>query len=137
MSLSNCTLITLPQIKDMRGNLTYIENNNNLPFRIQRVYYLYGMPTNTERGGHAHRQLHQLIVPLSGGFDIQLDDGTHTKTLTLNHPFIGLYICPMIWRIIYNFTPDSICLVLASELYDENDYFREYSGFMDAVQGNK
>lgn len=133
-ALHNCELLTLPKISDPRGNLTFIESHNHIPFEIRRAYYLYDVPSGSERGGHAHKALHQLIIPLAGSFDIVLDDGESKKTLTLNRPWQGLYICPMIWRELENFSSGSVCMVLASEKYDECDYYRDYQEFIHACK---
>lgn len=129
--IQSCSLIELPHIQDGRGSLSFVESNTHIPFDIARIYYLYGVPDNKVRGAHAHKQLQQLIVPISGSFDIELDDGTSKKTFHLDRPDQGLYICPMIWRDLSNFSNDAICLVLASEKYDESDYIRDYKDFRD------
>jgi dTDP-4-dehydrorhamnose 3,5-epimerase-like enzyme len=129
-SLDNCRIIDLPKIADARGNLTFVEGGNHFPFEIKRAYYLYDVPAGAERGGHAHKGLHQLIIATSGAFDIVLDDGRQKKRYHLNRPYYGLYICPMIWREMDNFSSGSVCLVLASNLYDEADYYRDYSQFV-------
>lgn len=130
LSLQECKIVSLPVVHDRRGNLTYIESSNIIPFEIKRVYYLYDVPGGAERGGHAHKQLHQLIIAMSGSFDVLLDDGKNKKTFHLNRSYNGLYICPMIWREMNNFSSGSVCMVLASTFYDEEDYYREYSEFM-------
>ena len=132
MSLSNCRIVDLPKITDTRGNLTFIEGNRHVPFDILRVYYLYDVPGGAERGGHAHKELNQLIVAMSGSFDVILDDGREKKRFHLNRSYFGLYVCPMIWREIDNFSSGSVCMVLASNLYDETDYYRDYLEFMAA-----
>jgi hypothetical protein len=132
--ISRCKHIELPKIQDYRGNLTFIENGSLIPFQIQRVYYLYNVPGGAERGGHAHKALEQLIIPLAGSFDVVLDDGSQKKVFPLNRPNIGLYVCPMMWREINNFSSGSVCLVLASECYDEADYYRDYDEFLLAVK---
>lgn len=132
MSLSNCRIVDLPKITDTRGNLTFIEGNRHVPFDIRRVYYLYDVPGGAERGGHAHKELNQLIVAMSGSFDVILDDGREKKRFHLNRSYFGLYVCPMIWREIDNFSSGSVCMVLASNLYDETDYYRDYLEFMAA-----
>ncbi len=134
MALSRCKIIDLPKIADHRGNLTFIEGNRHVPFDIKRVYYLYDVPGGAERGGHAHKELHQLIVAISGSFDVVLDDGVRKKRYHLNRSYYGLYVCPMIWREIDNFSSGSVCMVLASNLYDEADYYRDYPEFLDAVR---
>ena len=128
--IGHCKKIQLERISDPRGNLTFIESVRHLPFKINRVYYLSEVPSNSERGAHAHRELHQFIIALSGSFDVRLDDGTNVKTITLSKSDQGLYLCPMIWRDIYNFSENSVCLVLASEYYDELDYYRDYDKFL-------
>lgn len=131
--LTDCTLINLPKINDTRGNLSFIEGGDQIPFDIQRVYYLYDVPSDAERGGHAHKELHQLIIAMSGSFDILLDDGREKKRLHLNRSHVGLYVCPMIWRELDNFSSGSVCMVLASNKYDEEDYYRDYVSFIQAV----
>jgi hypothetical protein len=128
--IDKCKIIDLPKIQDPRGNLTFIESGNHIPFEIQRVYYLYDVPGGAERGGHAHKDLHQLIVAMSGSFDIYLDDGHEKKHFHLNRSYYGLYICPMIWRELDNFSSGSVCTVLASNFYDESDYYRNYEDFL-------
>jgi len=130
MNLDLCNIIELPKIHDARGNLTFIESNNHIPFEIQRVYYLYDVPGGSARGGHAHKDLHQLIIAMSGSFDVLLDDGTTKKTVHLARSYYGLYICPMIWRELDNFSSGSVCMVLASNKYDEDDYYRNYEEFI-------
>jgi hypothetical protein len=130
--IDDCRIIQLPKISDPRGNLTFIEGSGHVPFDIQRVYYLYDVPGGSERGGHAHKALHQLIIAMSGSFDVQLDDGEKRKQFHLNRSYYGLYVCPMIWRELDNFSSGSVCMVLASNRYDENDYFRSYSEFQQA-----
>lgn len=125
-----CKIIELPKISDPRGNLTFVEGGNQVPFDIQRVYYLYDVPLGAERGGHAHKGLHQLIISISGSFDVVLDDGVNRKRVHLSRSYSGLYVCPMIWRELDNFSSGSVCMVLASNRYDEEDYFRNYSEFM-------
>ncbi len=130
MSIDRCQILELPKKHEPRGNLTFIEAGVHVPFDIQRVYYLYDVPGGSERGGHAHKQLHQFIVAMSGSFDIVLDDGQNKKRVHLNRSYNGLYVCPMIWRELDNFSSGSVCMVLASTKYDEADYFREYADFM-------
>ena|ERR1035438_9536364 len=132
MSIRNCKLIDLPKITEPRGNLTFIEGVRHVPFQIKRVYYLYDVPGGAERGGHAHKKLHQLIIAMSGSFDVLLDDGHEKKRFHLNRSYYGLYVCTMIWRELDNFSSGSVCLVLASNLYDERDYFRDYNTFLRA-----
>ena len=132
--IGNCQIVELNKITDARGNLTFIEEEDHIPFEIKRVYYLYDVPGGSERGGHAHKALHQLIIALSGSFDVEIDDGTTKKTFTLNRPYEGLYICPGIWRELKNFSSGSVCLVLASNLYSEDDYYRAYDQFLLSCQ---
>lgn len=130
MNVDNCKLVELPKITDPRGNLTFIEGGDHIPFDIQRVYYLYDVPGGAERGGHAHKGLHQLIIAMSGSFDVVLDDGKNKKRVHLARSYYGLYVCPMIWRELDNFSSGSVCMVLASNKYDEADYYRNYNEFM-------
>ncbi len=134
MGLEDCRLIELPKISDPRGNLTFIEGNSHVPFDIQRVYYLYDVPGGAERGGHAHKNLQQLIIAMSGSFDVILDDGIARKIFHLNRSYYGLYVCPMMWREIDNFSSGSVSFVLASNRYDEDDYIRDYEAFIQSVQ---
>ncbi len=133
MEINNCSVVDLPRINDPRGNLTFVESARHIPFDIRRVYYLYDVPGGTERGGHAHKALHQLIIAISGSFDIHLDDGYEKKTIHMNRSYYGLYVCPMIWREIDNFSSGAVCMVLASDYYDELDYYREYAEFISDV----
>lgn len=133
MSVENCKIIELPKILEPRGNLTFIEGNRHIPFDIQRVYYLYDVPGGAERGGHAHKALHQIVIAMSGSFDVVLDDGREKKRYHLNRSYYGLYICPMIWRELDNFSSGSVCLVLASNLYAESDYYRDYATYLKAL----
>ncbi|MBS3957839.1 MAG: WxcM-like domain-containing protein [Xanthomonadaceae bacterium] len=132
MPLSDCKLISLPKIHEPRGNLTFIEGGAHVDFDIQRVYYLYDVPGGSSRGGHAHKALHQLIIAMSGSFDVHLDDGHEKKIFHLNRSYMGLYVCPMIWRELDNFSSGSVCMVLASNKYAEDDYYRDYAEFMRA-----
>jgi dTDP-4-dehydrorhamnose 3,5-epimerase-like enzyme len=136
MSLNDCRIIELPKIADPRGNLTFVESQKHIPFNIKRVYYTYDVPGGAERGGHAHKELKQLIIAMSGSFDITLDDGFEKKTFHLNRSYFGLYVPTMVWREIDNFSSGSVCMVLASEFYSEADYYREYEDFLKAVRGN-
>ncbi len=130
MNIDNCKIVELPKITDPRGNLTFIEGGGHIPFDIQRVYYLYDVPGGAERGGHAHKGLHQLIIAMSGSFDVVLDDGKNKKRVHLARSYYALYVCPMIWRELDNFSSGSVCMVLASNKYDESDYYRDYGQFM-------
>ncbi len=131
--ISKCQILKFNKIEDSRGNLTSIENGMNLPFILNRIYYLYDVPGGSVRGSHAHKNLHQIIIALSGSFDISIDDGNTSAEFHLNSPSFGLYLCPMIWRGLKNFSSGSVCLVLASDTYDESDYIRDYSTFLKAL----
>lgn len=133
MSISNCRMIELPKISDARGNLTFVESSRHVPFEIKRAYYLYDVPGGAERGGHAHKELEQLIIALAGSFDVTLDDGSERKVFHLNRSYQGLYMGRMIWRELSNFSSGSICLVLASTFFEESDYYREYEQFLRSV----
>lgn len=133
MPLENCRIVELPKISDPRGNLTFVEGNRHVPFPIERVYYLYDVPGGAERGGHAHKGLSQLIIAMSGSFDVILDDGREQRRHHLNRSYVGLYVCPMIWRELDNFSSGSVCMVLASNRYDESDYYRDYAEFRSAI----
>jgi uncharacterized RmlC-like cupin family protein len=130
MNIDLCKIIELPKITDARGNLTFVEGGNQIPFDIQRVYYLYDVPGGAYRGGHAHKDLHQLIIAMSGSFDVLLDDGINKKRVHMNRSYNGLYVCPMIWRELENFSSGSVSMVLASSKYDEDDYYRDYESFI-------
>lgn len=135
MPLADCRILELPKIHDPRGNLTFIEGGSHIPFDIQRVYYLYDVPGGADRGAHAHRNLHQFIVAMSGSFDVVLDDGTQQHRFHLNRSYFGLYVCPMMWRYLDNFSSGAVCMVLASAKYDEGDYIRDHGEFLSAARG--
>ena len=135
MSIEACKIIELPKISDVRGNLTFVESGRHVPFDLKRVYYLYDVPGGAERGAHGHKDLEQFIVALSGSFDVLLDDGHNKKRIQMNRPYYGLYVCPMIRRDITNFSSGAVCMVFASEYYDEADYFRDYDQFLESVKG--
>lgn len=137
MNIRGCKIIDLPKIADPRGNLTFIESPQHIPFDIARVYYLYDVPGGAERGGHAHKNLQQLIIAMSGSFDIVLDDGVNKQRIHLNRPYFGLYVDTMVWRELDNFSSGSVCMVLASIPYDESDYYRDYQEFMQALKDKK
>jgi dTDP-4-dehydrorhamnose 3,5-epimerase-like enzyme len=127
-------ILNLPKISDPRGNLTFIEGKGHIPFDIKRVYYLYDVPGGSERGGHAHKNLQQLIIATSGSFDVILSDGNEKKKFHLNRPSFGLYVPTMLWRELNNFSSGAVCMVLASNHYDEEDYFRNYNDYLKAVK---
>ena len=128
--ISDCTIVALPKIQTESGDISSINNNLNIPFETKRVYYLYDVPNRADRGGHAHKNLQQLIVAISGSFDIDLFDGTEKVKYTLNQPDQGLSIVPGIWRDLKNFSGGGICLVLASDFYNDQDYFRNLEEFI-------
>lgn len=130
MSVNDCRMIQLPKITDPRGNLSFIESGQHVPFDIQRVYYLYDVPGGSDRGSHAHKTLHQFIIAMSGSFDVVLNDGREIRRFHLNRSYNGLYVCPMMWRDLDNFSSGSVCMVLASNHYDERDYIRDYQVFL-------
>lgn len=125
----NCCVIELTKIHNRSGNITPVEGMVSVPFPIRRIYYLYDVPGGEQRGGHAHKELHQLVVAASGSFEVVIDDGNNKKTIELNRPNYGLLIIPGIWRELINFSSGAICLVLASEKYNETDYIRNYEEF--------
>jgi len=135
MSIKDCTLIDLPRVNDPRGNLTFIEGGRHVPFELKRIFYLYDVPGGAMRAGHALKRCHQFIVATSGSFDVVLDDGAERKRFQLNRSYYGLYVPPLVWREIDNFSSNSVCVVLASESYDESDYYRDYEDFLSAVKG--
>ncbi len=121
--------MNFPRVMDYRGNLSFIESDRQIPFQIKRVYYLYDVPSGATRGGHAHKELHQMVIALSGSFDVVLDDGFSRTKFFLNRPHYGLYIPPRIWRELENFSSNSVALSLVSQNYEESDYIREYDAF--------
>lgn len=134
MALADARIIELKKISNPKGNLTAIESGIDVPFEFRRVYYTYDIPGGAARGGHAHRALQQFIIAASGSFTVELDDGTERKSFYLNRSYYGLYIPPMLWRDLTNFSSGSVALVLASDHYDEADYIREYMAFLDVVR---
>lgn len=122
-------IINIPKIEDPRGNLSVIENNV-LPFQVKRVYYLYDVPTGAERGGHSHKEQQEFLIALSGSFEVVLNDGKEKKIITLNKPFEGLLIPNGIWRELKNFSSGAVCLVLASDVFKEEDYIRDFEEFL-------
>ncbi len=137
MSLKDCKIITLPKIEDHRGNLTFIEQNNHIPFEIKRVYSLYDVPGGGLRGGHAHKNLHEFIIAANGSFDVILKDGTDEVRHHMNRSYYGLYVPPGVWRELDNFSSGSVSLVLASDFFNEDDYIREYKDFQKMVKDIK
>jgi len=130
MNLADVEIINLPKIEDNRGNLSFIEGGNHIPFDIKRVYFIYDVPGGEIRVGHAYKNLKEFIVALSGSFDVAIDDGKEKKTYSLNRSYYGLYVPKMLWRTLENFSTNSLCLVIASEQYDENDYIIDYKEFI-------
>ena len=126
-------IIELPKILDDRGNLTFIEGENHIPFKIERTYWIYDVPGGEKRGGHAYRELYELVIALSGSFDVVLDNGKERQTFSLNRSYYGLYIPKMIWRQVENFSTNALALILASGKYDEKDYVRDYMLFKELV----
>jgi len=133
MAVAGCRMIDLPRITDPRGNLTFIEQTLHVPFEIRRVYYLYDVPGGESRGGHAHKTNEAFIVSASGSFDVVVRDGVEERRFFLNRPYYGLYIPAMTWRELENFSSGSVCLVLASRLYEADDYYRDYEEFLVAT----
>lgn len=127
-------LIHFPKIIDPRGNLTVAEQREHVPFDIQRVYWTYDVPSGESRGGHAHRECEEVIIAVSGSFDVTLDFGDHHQTYHLNHPYQGLYVGTGIWRTLDDFSSGAVCLVLASHLFEEDDYIRDYNEYLDHVR---
>ncbi|CAE6849112.1 TDP-4-oxo-6-deoxy-alpha-D-glucose-3, 4-oxoisomerase [Paraburkholderia aspalathi] len=133
-SVTECQILEFPRIHDPRGTLTPIENNRQIPFDIKRVYYLYDIPGGASRAGHSHKQLQQVLIAISGSFDVHVDDGSERLVFHLNRPHQGLYVPRMIWREIDNFSSNAVCVALASMFYDEADYYRKYDDFFRAVK---
>lgn len=133
-TLQHSRIIELPKISDHRGNLTFIESGRHIPFEIKRTYYLYDVPGGASRAAHGHKTLHQFMIAMSGSFDVTLDDGYEKHVWHLNRSYNGLYIPPMMWRDLDNFSSGAVCMVLASDFFNEDDYFREYNDFLRAVR---
>lgn len=135
MSVDECRLIDLPRVTDERGNLTIIESGRHVPFEIKRVFYLYDVPGGATRGGHAHKALHQVLIAMSGSFTVTVDDGYQRKKFVLNRSYYGLYMPPLIWREIDDFSSGSVCLAVVSDFFDESDYYRNYEEFLKKGRG--
>lgn len=133
MTLDNVKILHLPKILDERGNLSFIEGGNHIPFKIERAYLIYDVPGGEIRGGHAYQELDEFIIALSGSFDVVLDDGNEKKTFSLNRSYYGLYVPKMIWRSLENFSTNSLCMILASEKYNEDNYLRDYDDFKNKI----
>lgn len=136
MPLSDVKLITLPKILDPRGNLSFLQNQDQVPFQVQRVYWIYDVPGGEHRGGHAYKKLHEIIIALSGSFDIVLNDGQSEKKYTLNRSYFGLYVPRMIWRQLENFSTNSLAFIAADLPYEEEDYIRDYHDYQNLSRGN-
>ena len=134
MGIEDARIIDLKKIANPKGNLTPIESGRDVPFEFRRIYYTYDIPGGESRGGHVHRALQQFIIAASGSFNVELDDGTNRTSFFLNRSYYGLYIPPMLWRDLTNFSSGSVALVLASDYYDEADYIRDYDAFLDTVR---
>ena len=134
MGIEQARIINLRKMSDPKGNLTPIEGGDDIPFEIRRVYYTYDIPGGETRGGHAHVHLQQFVIAVSGSFDVVLDDGNDRASFFLNRSYYGLYVPPMMWRDLANFSSGSVCLVLASDHYNEADYIRDYEDFLGAVR---
>lgn len=131
-SIFDCSLLHLPRLNATSGSITVVENSKSIiPFEVKRLFYLYDIPAGKSRGAHAHKECHQVLIPLSGAFEVLLDDGSAKRTVFLNQPFMGLHIPPGIWASEQNFSSASICLVLTSHKYDEDDYIRDYKEFLN------
>jgi hypothetical protein len=133
-SVYNCSIIPLRKIHNRAGNITIVEGKKDVPFPIKRIYYLYDIPSGETRGGHAHKNLYQLIIAVSGSFDVLLDDGKNKKVVTLNRPDYALMVVPRIWRDLFEFSSGAVCLVLASRKYEENDYLKNYDEFLEYLK---
>jgi len=135
-TVSDCKLIDLPQIHNRQGNITPLNGNTDWPFDIKRVYYLYDVPSGESRGGHAHKTLNQLIIAASGSFNVVINDGIKSVTVTLNSPSLGLHLVPGMWRELKDFSSGAICLVMASAHFDESDYIRDYDDYKKYIHEN-
>ncbi len=135
-SVFDCTIIELPKVQNPKGNLTVVSNNVEVPFEVERIFYIYDIPGGSDRGAHAHKECHQFLCAASGSFEVELDDGKIKRTVVLNRPNYGLHIPPGIWAAEKGFSSGAICLVLASHLFDENDYLRNYDEFKEYRNGS-
>jgi WxcM-like, C-terminal len=131
-SVEECRLLEFPKVHDPRGNLTFVEGGEHVPFDIRRTYWIYGVPGGEKRGGHAYRELHEVLIALSGSFEVHVDDGTRRRSHVLNRGYVGLYVPSMVWRELENFSTNAVCLILASEPFDEADYVRDKVDFQRA-----
>jgi hypothetical protein len=136
-SLEECCAVEFRKIADPRGNLTFVEGERHIPFTIRRAYWIYGVPGGEKRGGHAYRRLHEVIIALSGSFEVHLDDGTRRRTHLLSRGYVGLYVPSMIWRELESFSTNTVCLILASEPYSESDYIRDLGDFLAAQRARQ
>ena len=134
-SIYDCSIIELPRLKNRAGNITVVNNNDNIPFEVKRIFYIYDIPGGEDRGAHAHKDCHQFLIAVSGSFEVEMDDGTNKRTVTLNRPYYGLHIPPGIWAAEKGFSSGAVCLVLASHKYDEKDYIRDYRNFLAYKHG--
>ena len=134
-TIADCKIVELPRFLDTRGNLSFAEQDNQIPFEIKRVYWIYDVPGGENRGAHAHKELSQLIIAVSGSFTVTLDDGMNKRNFFLNRPYIGLYVKPGLWRNLEDFSSGSVCLVLASDIYKTEDYIRDYQDYLEYRKG--
>jgi dTDP-4-dehydrorhamnose 3,5-epimerase-like enzyme len=134
-TIADCEIVELPRFLDTRGNLSFAEQDNQIPFKIKRVYWIYDVPGGENRGAHAHKELSQLIIAVSGSFTVTLDDGMNKHNFFLNRPYIGLYVKPGLWRNLEDFSSGSVCLVLASDIYKTEDYIRDYQVYLEYRKG--
>jgi hypothetical protein len=134
-TVEHCRLLDFPKVHDPRGNLTFVEGERHVPFEIRRAYWIYGVPGGEKRGGHAYRELHEVLIALSGSFEVHLDDGVRTRSLLLNRGYVGLYVPNMIWRELGTFSTNAVCLILASERFSEGDYLRDKAAFIAEQRG--
>lgn len=135
MSIENCYIIKLPKFSDARGNLSIVESNDTIPFKIERVFYMYDIINGEMRGNHAHKTFEQFIIAISGTFWVEINDGFKSQKFFLHSPYFGLYVCPKIWVKVFDFNINSVCMVLTSNHYDKDDYIENYQDFLDIVRG--